>query len=532
MPLSRVLFALLVLGGPASHAQQLQWLRATPIQWDLNPDVATHLISASPNGLLFGARPTGNGFVYGSDVFGQVLVERIDAATGASLAGCALGDSALVESMVVRDDGMAFFGGRYMGHLSLCDGQVMSTGGGPFDMHLFLLAMNADGLLLWAKDLTLDHADAQRVPALALDANGMLWCGLEEFEAVRLVQLDAQGQELQTRTIEGTRSLGGLAFTSQNELYATGSTSGGPAGMTFGGVNVPVPDAYMMFVLHMHADGTGHWARLAHDVTFQSPNVAVDSDGNAYVAGELLDAASFGNVHLHGPQWLYDVFLAKVDASGDFLWGVESAPAGSPPILGDLQRGRGPCLAVDGQGHSYLTGSMRGSVDWGGGVVSEGASLTQQTQTIVAFSADGAPLWARTSTPSDTYVAAQCITCDDNGALWFATHVNGQFDLDPFSVDQGGDQAFCDGRIDALAEAIAPTVAPDHLVAFPSPAADELTVVNDGAPRPMDLFNAEGRLVAHWSVPAGARTMDVHALPPGPYVLRGAAGEQLRWIKR
>lgn len=47
-------------------------------------------------------------------------------------------------------------------------------------------------------------------------------------------------------------------------------------------------------------------------------SVAVDGDGNTYVAGSFMDSLSFGSIHLYNNN--YEVFLAKFNSSGNILW--------------------------------------------------------------------------------------------------------------------------------------------------------------------------------------------------------------------
>src|SRR6187551_1166784 len=94
-------------------AQQVEWLNAAPMGWDLNYEMPGHLIKASRNGQVSVARQFGDGMSFGQDVFNSVMVERIDPATGLPMGSCPMTDSVLVESMVVGDDGTTYVAGRF-----------------------------------------------------------------------------------------------------------------------------------------------------------------------------------------------------------------------------------------------------------------------------------------------------------------------------------------------------------------------------------------------------------------------------------
>ena len=81
--------------------------------------------------------------------------------------------------------------------------------------------------------------------------------------------------------------------------------------------------------------------------------LAVDAQGNTYVAGAFNGAVALGNTLLNATQtypgrnFPSDDFIAKLDPAGNYLWAVQ---------LGDNQDARIGSLAVDGAGNVYVTG--------------------------------------------------------------------------------------------------------------------------------------------------------------------------------
>ena len=132
--------------------------------------------------------------------------------------------------------------------------------------------------------------------------------------------------------------------------------------------------------------------------SFQLPHVVATVNGDAYVSGNLLDSAVFGNVTFHHPEWVYDIFLTKTDSSGNFSWGVQ-VPT-TQVITGDFQRGRNNFLDVDASGNVYLSGSLRGSIDWGNGVITNSGSVTTDGNSIISFDNNGIARWQVTGTAS------------------------------------------------------------------------------------------------------------------------------------
>ena len=416
-----------------------------------------------------------------------------------------------------------------MGAIQFCDGNTIGGPVGFLDTDLFLAAFDGASFgLQWARNISTAHPDGQGIPALEFDANGTLWYGLEEFETLRLISVDALGQDDQEITINGTRSLGGFGFDPWNNVYVTGSTGLNESPLTFGGQSVPVNDTYGLFILRMRADGSGHWAQIGSAGTFHNPDVAVDPNGNAFISSGILSATSFSTLQFNGPNWAYDVFLAQVDSTGTFQWGVESAPTGGN-ITGDMAQSHMRSIDCDAAGNVYLTGTVRGQTQWGNGVVSDAITLGAYAQTVVAFSSNGTAQWAVTSIPGQ--ITAQAVSCDPAGVVYFTGHVNGPYTMASVMVNSGGLQAFVDGRLDGLGTGIG-AISSSTFSAWPIPSISNLMVRSTGSrAAPAELLSATGQVVLRQTLVPGINTLDLSALDAGIYVLRISSGEAVRVVK-
>jgi len=110
--------------------------------------------------------------------------------------------------------------------------------------------------------------------------------------------------------------------------------------------------------------------------------VAVDGNGNSYVVGEFEGTATFGDFDLvsGGSD---DVFVAKLDSDGDYLWAVRA---------GGTSNARGYGIAVSSEGSCYITGHFWGTADFG-----ESISLTSEGGGdifVAKLDASGNWLWA------------------------------------------------------------------------------------------------------------------------------------------
>jgi len=127
--------------------------------------------------------------------------------------------------------------------------------------------------------------------------------------------------------------------------------------VNFGGGNLVSAGGDDIFMAKYNANGVHQWSQRFGSTGDDLP-LAVASDGaNIFVTGYFNGTVNFGGTNLvSAGNW--DIFLAKYDANGGHQW---SQRFGST----DLDFGSG--IAVDGSGNLVLTGSLRGTVDLGGG---------------------------------------------------------------------------------------------------------------------------------------------------------------------
>ncbi len=475
-------------------AQQPDWLASSPTDWIMNPGMPEHVLSASPNGNLMSARQTVGMFNFGSGLFGGLAVERLDPATGQPLWSCLLMDSLCAESGAIDADGNVYVAGRFMGALSLCDGSTMSAGPGFLNDDLFLIKFSPEGSPLWARNISSEVSEGASISVLAIDPDGALWYGTTDFMQARFARVDEQGNDVEERFIEGGKTLGGLAFDADGGMYVSGGCDQNT--FSFGGLDpvLPTDDFYLMFLARFRPDGSGHWAEFAHDITFQRPALTVDGLAHVTIAGGIFDSTSWGGIPFSAPDWGTSTFIAQADSSGQFIWGAESDPPGGP-IIGDLEPAAHSKIASDGMNNVYITGTLRGMVDWGSGVVCDGEELTERTQTIAAFSSSGTPLWAATSEPNSTFTNAMNVAALSDGTVYFSAQVSGQYDFEPHSINAGGEQACVIGRISSPT-AVALTPAQAQFTACPSVFQDALRLMP--APRTsarVRAFDPGGRVV-------------------------------------
>jgi hypothetical protein len=181
---------------------------------------------------------------------------------------------------------------------------------------------------------------------LAAQTPDWLWAqaaGGASIEQCADLAVDSTGNSIVVGYFFGTATFGSTTLTS--------SSSGG-------GVNYSD-----IFVAKMDASGHWLWAKRAGGTNSDNAlSIALDDDGNSYVTGFFQSSADFGSHTLQcTPSGLSgtiksDIFVAKLDPSGKWLWAIQAGGA-------DSESGCG--VAVDKGGASLVTGWFKG-VTWFG----------------------------------------------------------------------------------------------------------------------------------------------------------------------
>lgn len=532
----RNLLVLSIMGCTAVlRAQQCTWLHAEPLAYESNPSMPNVVVASAPERLVAAWQNSGV-FIYGSDLYGDAALVQLDPLNGSPLWSCPLGDTVNVESAAVSSSGMAYFAGRFMGDLALCDGSVLGgvQDGGPWTVNVFLVAVDlTTGMVEWKRNLTSTHDQALGVPSLAIDPAGNLWYAVLEWGVGKAVRVDESGQDVETRIVDGVRNLGSISFDPWGGLYMSGAVDdagfafGGQAYQGYGGTG------YNMFVLRFKPDGTAGFAAFAPDITFQDPTVVATYDGHAYLAGNLFDVSQWGDIVFDGPEWSSGLFLTRLDSVGDFLWGREAETLVEGQITGDVLRSKGPCIAVDAADQVYVMADVRGTVGWDNGVTSGSGPLSQRVQTMIAFNPAGMVQWSLSSEPSNGYQESRTLTASAlPNTVHFAGHVRDPLTFGSHTVNQIDQQAAVLGMVSSGPTDVGGMDDTEASRIWPVPASSTVRFHVDESDRgPATVMSSDGRFVLQVSLSGLVSELDVHDLVPGVYTMRTAKGTVMRFVK-
>jgi hypothetical protein len=155
--------------------------------------------------------------------------------------------------------------------------------------------------------------------------------------------------------------------------------------------------------------------------------LAADRSDNVYFVGNFSGTAAFGTTNLIA-EGRVDLFLAKVDASGQVLWVVQAR---------STEYAFPSSLALDSTGNVYLAGEFYGILDCGTTNLNSGY-FTWRDAFLLKYDSDGRCQWAWQGNSGDsslTYCSA--VVVDSNDDAIFSGHYR------PF-IDFGNDAGLHD----------------------------------------------------------------------------------------
>jgi hypothetical protein len=251
-------------------------------------------------------------------------------------------------------------------------------------------------------------------------------------------KLDAAGNFVWARNMGGTlKDIGSsIAVDDAGNVYTAGAFNGtadfDPGPGTF---NLTAAGDYDVFISKLNASGNFIWAkRMGGSNRDEGYSIKVDGSGNVYTTGYVDGTIDYDpkEVTNYWPSWRADIFIAKLDASGNFSW-VKNIGGSS----GDI----GFSLALDAARNVYATGFFQKIVDFdpGPGITNLTAPLGKiRNDSISGFpeifisklDTAGNLIWAKNIGGSlEDYGTS--IVVDSSGYIHMTGYFRGTADFDP-----------------------------------------------------------------------------------------------------
>ncbi|MBI4931790.1 MAG: SBBP repeat-containing protein [Bacteroidetes bacterium] len=352
-------------------------------------------------------------------------------------------------SIVLDSSGNIYITGSFQGTTDFDPGagtaNLISAGGAD----IFFAKYNSNGNYIWAKSIGSISTDYGY--SIAVDTSGNVYitgsfdetadfdpgAGTANLTAVGLTEdmffakYDASGNYLWANNIGSTWLSYGYSLTvdKSGNVFITGTFQGttdfdpgaGTANLA------SVGGTYDVFFAKYDASGNYLWAGSIGSSTGSDYGygIAVDTSGNVYITGRFKGASDFdpsGSTVTLTPVGGYDIFFAKYDASGNYLWAKNIGST-----LDDESHG----LTIDATGNVFITGYFRSTADFDPGAGTTNlTSLASWDVYFAKYDSNGNYLWAKNIAGTGTDYGYS-IAVDTSGNVYITGSFDAVADFDP-----------------------------------------------------------------------------------------------------
>ncbi len=260
--------------------------------------------------------------------------------------------------------GNSYISGYFYGTAIFGTTSLISSGA----YNIFVAKLDTDGNWLWAKRAGGTSSDMSY--AIAVDTAGNSYIsgfidGPATFGTTILsnsgsgdifvAKIDPSGNWLWAKQAGGMNDDEGkaIAVDAAGNSFISGDFQDSA---TFGTTILTSSGNQDIFVAKLDTNGNWLWAKQAGGEIGDTGNaIAVDALGNCSLIGYFNGTATFGTTILTSDGGS-DVLVAKMDASGNWLWAKQ---------VGGALMERGHAIAVDAAGNNYISGCFWGTETFG-----------------------------------------------------------------------------------------------------------------------------------------------------------------------
>ncbi len=379
------------------------------------------------------------GYFTGTINFGGGLVSSADDAGSATGAFVAKFDSSgaykwaktfsngmtTMDVVAIESSGNIAIGGEFTGTISFGGPAITSIGAED----IFIANFDATGTFRWSEGFGA-AGKFQQVNSIVFNTAGDvliagdgddLDLGGGAGTGDYIGWFDSTGAYKWSNNFPATTTSGGpyLAFDPLGDMIYAGNFA---TTIDLGGGTLTSAGGDDIFVAQFDPSGGYVWAKQYGDIDDQEVSaVAVDACGSILATGVFGGTINFGTGTLTANPVVENIFLAKIDSTGNGVWADPFAGSGADTF------GSGPrSVAVDGAGRPILTCYLSGSVNYGGGMLT---SVASASVSIASFDVAGAYRWA--------YAGGSPSTAGESEALGLAASSAGIFVTGQFGTCSG-----------------------------------------------------------------------------------------------
>ncbi len=363
--------------------------------------------------------------------------------------GGGLNDAA--NSIAVDGTGNVYTTGTFSGTSDFDPGPSTFNLTSPGQEGVFISKLDASGLFVWAK--CIGGAGSDYGFSLSLDGFGNVYStgsfsGTVDFDPgpgifnitatgqanVFISKLNSSGSFVWARSIGGTNYELGTSLTVDlaNNIYTTGYFQGTADFDPGAGVyNITSAGSNDIFISKLDASGNFIWAKSMGGTSDDiAHSIFVDGSGSVYTTGAFNGNSDFdpgvGVFNLNSVSTNDNVFISKLDVSGNFIW---AKILGGAAVNSDV----GVSIITDGTGNVYTTGAYNGSADFdpGPGVYNLTSAGGYENIFVSKLNSSGTFVWAETFGGGSCNDVGNSIAIDLTGNIFITGYFGCSVDFDP-----------------------------------------------------------------------------------------------------
>ncbi len=411
------------------------------------------------------------------------------------------------------------------------------TSVGNFD--IFISKLDASGNFLWAKALGGTSADYGL--AIALDGSDNVYTtgyfqvtadfdpGTGTFNLtsaggtdIFIFKLDGSGNFVWANRMGGTSGDYGysIALDGSGNVYTTGyfqvTADFDPGTGTF---NLTSAGSTEIFISKLEGSGNFVWAnRMGGTSQDEGHSIALDVSGNVYSTGFFNGTVDFdpgaGTFNLTSAG--YDIFISKLDASGNFVW--------AKGISGTSTED-GRSITLDGSGNVYTTGYFQGTADFDPGAGTFNLTSAGLDDIFISkVDASGNFLWAkRMGETGNDY--GRTIALDGSGNVYTTGFFNETVDFDPdagtFNLTSVGSADIFVVRLGNYTLGIPEEFESSEFIVFPNPSNGIFSMKSASSASiegiKIEIVNVLGKTIYSAQINSDKAEIDLSKQPKGIY---------------
>ncbi|MFT6166997.1 MAG: hypothetical protein ACJAV5_001490 [Vicingaceae bacterium] len=183
-----------------------------------------------------------------------------------------------------------------------------------------------------------------------------------------------------------------------------------------------------IFVLKLNSNGNFLWVKHMGSATSNSygRSIISDNNGNVYTTGSFTGLVDFnpglGTFNLTASTTINDIYVQKLDSSGNFLWAKQISGA---------NRKAGRSITIDLNGNLLITGQFSGTADFDPGTNTYNLTAVNGIDMFVLkMSPNGNLIWVKQIGGNSNEIG-KSITSDINGNIYTTGYFQSQTDFDP-----------------------------------------------------------------------------------------------------